>query len=157
VVCESIGQEVFMKILIGTDGSAHSRKAVEECCRLFAETRNLEVKIASTYETIVPLDAFGVAARNVEQDWKTAEENAERIVRSAEKTIRKRLPQVKTETDVALDYPEHFIIEQARDWKADLIVVGSHGRGFLGRLALGSVSDAIVHHAPCPVMVVHET
>ena len=47
------------------------------------------------------------------------------------------------------------IIELAREWGADLIVVGSHGRGFWGRL-LGSVSTGVVHHAPCSVLVVRK-
>ena len=46
------------------------------------------------------------------------------------------------------------INETARG-KADLIVVGSHGRGFWGRL-LGSVSNGVVHHAPCSVLVVRK-
>jgi nucleotide-binding universal stress UspA family protein len=37
---------------------------------------------------------------------------------------------------------------------ADLIVVGTHGRGRVGRLVLGSVSDHVVRHAPCPVLIV---
>jgi len=50
--------------------------------------------------------------------------------------------------------PSRMIIESATNWGADLIVVGSHGRGFWGRVMLGSVSDAILHHAPCSVLVV---
>ena len=38
---------------------------------------------------------------------------------------------------------------------ADLLVVGSHGRGVIARTLLGSVSDYVVRHAPCPVLVVH--
>ena len=49
------------------------------------------------------------------------------------------------------------IIETAKDWNADLIVVGSHGRGFWGRTMIGSVSDSVIHHAPCSVLVVRKT
>jgi universal stress protein A len=61
------------------------------------------------------------------------------------------------------DDAEHFLrvghaaeaIEKtARDWAADLIVMGSHGRGGLGRALLGSVSETVVRHAPCPVLIV---
>lgn len=48
---------------------------------------------------------------------------------------------------------DRAIIETAKEWEADLIVVGSHGRGFWGRLTAGSVSDSLVHHAPCSVLV----
>ena len=67
-----------------------------------------------------------------------------------------------------LDLPadtEHFvrigpvadiIDKTALDWFADLIVIGSHGRTGLGRLVLGSVSDAVIHKATCPVLVIRE-
>jgi nucleotide-binding universal stress UspA family protein len=47
------------------------------------------------------------------------------------------------------------IIDKAERWRADLIVVGSHGYGFWGRL-LGSVSNYVVHNAPCSVLVVRK-
>jgi nucleotide-binding universal stress UspA family protein len=50
--------------------------------------------------------------------------------------------------------PGETILEAARAESADLIVVGTHGRGPVGRLFLGSVSDHVVRHARCPVTVV---
>ena len=50
--------------------------------------------------------------------------------------------------------PGESIIEAARAEGADLIVVGSHGRGTVGRVLIGSVSDHVVRNAPCPVLVV---
>lgn len=46
------------------------------------------------------------------------------------------------------------ICEKADEWNAELIVMGSHGRGFLGGAWFGSVSDKVIHHAPCSVMIV---
>ncbi len=50
--------------------------------------------------------------------------------------------------------PGDSIVEAAGAERADMIVVGSHGRSGLGRALLGSVSDYVVRHAPCPVMIV---
>ena len=50
--------------------------------------------------------------------------------------------------------PGESIIEAAQAEAADMIVVGSHGRGTVGRVLIGSVSDHVVRHAPCPVLVV---
>ncbi len=50
--------------------------------------------------------------------------------------------------------PGESIIEAARSEQVDFVVVGSHGRGTVGRFFLGSVSDHVVHNAPCPVVVV---
>jgi nucleotide-binding universal stress UspA family protein len=50
--------------------------------------------------------------------------------------------------------PGESIVDAAIAERADLIVVGSHGRGAVGRFLIGSVSDHVVRHAPCPVLVV---
>ena len=50
--------------------------------------------------------------------------------------------------------PATTIVEEARDWQADLIVVGSHGRTGIQRLLLGSVAQAVVSRASCSVEVV---
>ena len=52
--------------------------------------------------------------------------------------------------------PRTVIIDEAKKWNADLIVVGSHGRTGLTRLLLGSVAQAIVVHGPCSIEVVRE-
>ncbi|NER79825.1 MAG: universal stress protein [Leptolyngbya sp. SIO1D8] len=51
--------------------------------------------------------------------------------------------------------PGPAICKAAREGQAELIVVGSHGRKGLSEMILGSVSNYIVHHAPCSVMVIH--
>ena len=144
-----------MKILIGTDGSSYSQKAIEECCRMFAGKKDLQIKIVSNYEAVIPLDAFATSAQFADERNQAAHEQAERIVADALETIEKQLAEAKITTAVAMDFPERYIVESAKDWKADLIVVGSHGRGFWGRLTLGSVSNAIIHHAPCSVLIIH--
>jgi nucleotide-binding universal stress UspA family protein len=57
-------------------------------------------------------------------------------------------------TRILCGAPKQAIVEEAEEWGADLIVVGSHGYGFWERMFLGSVSSAVVHHAPCSVLVV---
>ncbi len=146
-----------MKILIATDGSGYSQKAIEECCRMFSEKKDLEIKIISSYEAVVPLDAFATTAQFSEERDQAAREQAEKYVADAAEMINKKLPEAKIKTMVTMDFPERFIVEEAQNWKADLIIVGSHGRGFWGRLTLGSVSNAVIHHAPCSVLIVSRT
>jgi len=50
--------------------------------------------------------------------------------------------------------PKASLIEAIREWEADLVVVGSHGMTHLERMFLGSVSHALVTHAPCSVEIV---
>lgn len=50
--------------------------------------------------------------------------------------------------------PQHEILAAAREWNADLIVVGTHGRGGLTRVLLGSTAESLIRHATIPVLVV---
>lgn len=50
--------------------------------------------------------------------------------------------------------PADEIVSAAREWNADLIVIGSHGRSGVSRLVLGSTAESVLRHAPCPVVVV---
>ncbi|MEW6223131.1 MAG: universal stress protein [Chloroflexota bacterium] len=50
--------------------------------------------------------------------------------------------------------PGDMIVSAAEAERADMVIVGSHGRGAVGRLFIGSVSEHVVRHAPCPVLVV---
>jgi universal stress protein A len=50
--------------------------------------------------------------------------------------------------------PHHAILESAKAWDADLIVMGTHGRSGLARLVLGSTTEAVIRHSPIPVLVV---
>jgi nucleotide-binding universal stress UspA family protein len=50
--------------------------------------------------------------------------------------------------------PEQEIVKAARDWPADIVVVGSHGRAGLAHLLVGSVAESVLRHAPCPVLLI---
>lgn len=61
---------------------------------------------------------------------------------------------VSTELESQVGDPGHQLCQIARDWDADLIVVGRRGRTGLAEAFLGSVSNYVVHHAPCSVLVI---
>ncbi len=71
----------------------------------------------------------------------------------AAKVLAKRFPGWSVRAEAALDDPAHGLLARAEAWPADLLVVGSHGRGFLGRVLLGSVSDKVVRHARVDVRI----
>lgn len=60
---------------------------------------------------------------------------------------------VEVETKIVLGEPGPAICEVATDVGAGLVVIGSHGHGWLRRVFLGSVSQHVLQHAPCPVLV----
>ncbi|MEM7773137.1 MAG: universal stress protein [Cyanobacteria bacterium P01_E01_bin.6] len=63
---------------------------------------------------------------------------------------------VKTEFTQSAGSPGTAICNLAKTWEADLVMVGSHGRKGLSEMILGSVSNYVMHHASCSVLVVHE-
>ena len=146
-----------MKILITTDGSEFSRAAIEKCCEMLKILENPEIKVISVYEQTAPMAAepFAISAQYYQEIMDLARKQCEVYVADSAEQIRKTLNGANpaVETEVYLGAPARVVVDEAIEWGADLIVVGSHGRGFWGRLTLGSVSDAIVHHAHCSVLV----
>ena len=65
-------------------------------------------------------------------------------------------PATTIEPRIEIGDPAAVICMIARDLAVDVVVVGSHGKGFLSRVLLGSVSEHVARHAPCPVLVVRE-
>jgi nucleotide-binding universal stress UspA family protein len=61
---------------------------------------------------------------------------------------------IPIEVNVLKGHPQHKILDIAEEWHSDMIVLGSHGRQGFSRFVLGSVSLAVVSHAPCTVTVV---
>lgn len=149
-----------MKILIATDGSDFSHAAIETTCKMIRNAENTSIKVVSVYQQPMMTAAapYTISAGYnpaLEQELK---EFAMQNASQAEQEIRKYFPDLenKISTHVLCGSPAQTIIEEAENWGADLIVVGSHGYGFWERMFLGSVSNTIVHHAPCSVLVVRK-
>lgn len=146
-----------MKVLLATDGSSYSEMAIKKLCALFEESDNTKIRIISVAEPVlVGTDPMGVSAAYYEQTVEEALKSASKAVEKAESEIRQHLPWIGNDlTSAVITGPaKSAIVEEAERWKADLIIVGSHGHGFWGRALIGSVSDAVLHHAPCSVLVV---
>ena len=148
-----------MRILIATDGSDYSKAAVEQACRLVINPLNAEILIVSAYEDTYPItsEPFAVSAEYYQQVEAAVRDQAGVFVEDAKKAIQDKFSgaDLVISTEVLRGSPDQEILNKAKEWNADLIVVGSHGRGFWGRL-LGSVSNGVVHHAPCSVLVVRQ-
>lgn len=134
-----------MKILLATDGSEHSGAAA----RAVAEQpwpEGTEVKVMSmvnpllySIEEIGLYDGGGI-------------DRARRAIGAAAQILARA--GVKTEAEVIAGRPDRRIAREAREWGADLIVVGTEDRRGLRRLIAGSVSERVAGHAHCSVKVV---
>ena len=146
-------KEGVVKILIGVDDSAHSKAALEYVKKMQWPAGTKVVALSAAASPVLAhtvVDAGGMswvqAAEKVE--YQQAEEFTSRVEREL------RDAGLATEARVTPGDPGVRLVETARGWGADLLVVGSHGRTGLGKLLMGSVASHVVTHAPCNVLVV---
>jgi nucleotide-binding universal stress UspA family protein len=151
---------VDVKVLLPTEGSKFSMTAIRKFCRMFEESENTEVEIFTAAEpAYTPTEPFGVSAEYIHDLDEAALKKANDVVSRAEAKVREEFPGLTTglTTKVVQGAPAQAIVEEAEKWGADLVIMGSHGYGFWRRALLGSVSNAVVHHAPCSVLVVRSS
>lgn len=144
-----------MKILLATDGTKHSEAAIEKL-KSFDSKQISEIKIVSIVDMAIPitLNTYeGVAPTTLEIE-NNARENAHKILADTAAELALSFPNSTITTEVLLGSPDSKIVENAEEIGADIIVVGSHGYNRWERLLLGSVSDSVVRHSHCSVLVV---
>ncbi len=83
-----------------------------------------------------------------------AEKVSAALIRHVGLKIRDAFKTTHVEEEVVKGKAREKLLEIAESWPADLVIVGSHGRSGVNRFLLGSVSDAVVSHAPCSVIVI---
>ena len=139
----------FGRILIATDGSRHSERAVRAGLELAS---SLGSKVLAMYiiDRSFRLD-FPVETVGYKKDvYEKLSVEGKDALRYAKKEGEKMGIKVRTEIHDGL--PSHEIIERAEDF--DLVVMGTLGRTGIKRVLLGSVAQEVIKRAPCPVLVV---
>lgn len=138
-------------ILVGVDGSKESLDAAHFAQGL-AEQTGARVTYAFALEPpqVIPV---GPLSGYVTTSVPRSEEDLEKARRFLDALVAER-PAVKASSRVELGEPSDALCEVAGQLGVDLLVVGARGHGAGRRFLLGSVSDRVVHHAPCPVLVV---
>ena len=141
-----------MKILLAVDGSPYSEDAAE----VVAETpwpAATIVRVLNAVEDVIPFaTAFWYGPRNsLGYVQRQMTERAEQVCTRAVELLRVR--GLKTEVVVREGDARSVIVDEAKEWPADLIVLGSHGHS-TRRCLLRSIAQAVITHAPCSVEVV---
>jgi len=145
-----------MRILIGTDGSEDALAAAQRGLEILASEVTVELVCVAEPPAIVHAGmesgfAGGIATpEEIDAAWAVAIGGA---TTALERTV-DALGTASIETRVERGEPGAVLCERAKAASADVVVVGSRGRGAIRRLLLGSVSSYVVHNAPCPVLVV---
>ena len=141
-----------MKILLAIDGSRASQDAVDEITRR-PWPIGTAVRIINVIRLYTPpASEFVLPVTTFDDIRQQQMDNAERLTARAGELVAE--PGLSVETIVREGDARSAILDEAENWGADLIVLGSHGRTGLKRLVLGSVAQAVVAHAHCSVEVV---
>jgi nucleotide-binding universal stress UspA family protein len=133
------------RVLLATDLSPASSGATDQALEL-ARTLHADLLVVSVIDAETPL-APGPVPR-MDQRRAAREFAAQAIV------VQGRRVGVSVEFLVWEGDAGPAIVEAAQSEAADMIIVGTRGRNRVERLVLGSVSDHVVRHAPCPVLIV---
>jgi nucleotide-binding universal stress UspA family protein len=136
---------MYKNIVLAYDGSKFSNKALQEAISI-AKSSGGSLLILSVVDIT---DEFESEAPGL------TDKMTEKLLKSAQKALGKAVAaKVKAKVEVHVGDAYEMIVEIARKKKADIIVMGSHGRTGLTRLLMGSVTSRVIGHAPCSVIVV---
>lgn len=139
-------------ILVGIDFSPHSKRAVAEAVQL-AKRLQAALHVVHVYE---PLPVSTLESTSLHDDMLSlvSRERAARCgqgVQLCERMVAGRVPYTFHVVD---GMPLDGLLEAIAKLKPELVIVGSHGRGAIKRLLLGSISTALCHRCPVPLLVV---
>lgn len=142
---------MYDRILVPTDGSLAVERAVEHAIDLAgahdASMDALYVVNAASYGGLPMETAWDGVGTALREEGTAAVERVEELVDD-------RDPSIDVETFVVDGSPSRSIVDHARTTDCDLVVMGTHGRGGIDRLLLGSVAERVVRRSPVPVTTV---
>jgi nucleotide-binding universal stress UspA family protein len=145
---------LYTQILMPVDGSPTSDKALDEAIRL-ARLNGARLRLLHVVDELSYVNGFEPAMNYLKDTLPLMHEAGEKLLAHAREKAHAQ--GVVADSVLIVGRPgrlwEH-VATQASGVKADLVVVGSHGRRGLGRALMGSDAEQIVRHAPVPVLVV---
>lgn len=154
---------LFNKILVPLDGSEHSGRALETALEI-AKKFDSKIALLHVYSiTVTPvvipepttLNPTGVpiaTSVEVSKMVDAARDSGKKILADGEQKM--RAESVQVETFLREGNSEQEIVKAAKEGQFDLIVIGARGIHRIRDLLMGSVTEGVVKHAPCPVLVV---
>lgn len=144
---------IYQRILVPIDGSATSERALQEAIRL-AEGQS-RLRLVYVLEEVFPLDTEGYAFIDYSSLQEAVRLTGERALAQAAEKVRQSGTAVETMLlEMKGERIASVITGESRQWPADLIVIGTHGRSGLNRLLMGSVAEGVVRSASVPVLLV---
>jgi len=144
---------MYQRILVPIDGSATSERSLQEAIKL--ADGKAQLRLVYVIEEVYQLDAVGFGYIDYAALHEEVRKTGERaLAQAAEKVQRSGMTAETALLEVLGRRVADVIDSDALDWKADLIVIGTHGRSGLNRLLLGSVAEDVVRGTSVPVLLV---
>ncbi|MDO5099122.1 MAG: universal stress protein [Corynebacterium sp.] len=140
-------------VVVGVDGSDVSQQATDFA---FAEAQARGTKLIAIHTWMdmqVQASLAGLAA--AQQEWNIVEDEQTQLLEERLAPMLEKYPDVEVDMVITRDRPIRALVDASKD--AQLLVVGSHGRGGFRGMLLGSTSRALLQSAPCPMVVVRPT
>ena len=153
---------MFEKILVPVDNSNHSRNALEAAIQI-AKKFSGKITLIHVYSSVFPMMPVGEPSTlspgipvspppRLPRFTELAQERGERTLADLKRKAETELPEVNTILEKGHAVQE--IISAARGGDFDLIVMGARGVSHIREMLLGSVTDGVIHHVDCPVLVI---
>jgi len=154
---------LFEKILVPLDGSEHSLRALEIAIQI-AKKFDGKITLIHVYSvtirpvimpeptTLTPPMIPAMTPAEVSKAVEATRKAGASILVDGEQKV--KAEEVQVETTLREGHTVQEIVKTTKEGKFDLIVIGGRGISKIRELLLGSVTDGVIHHAPCPVLVI---
>lgn len=144
---------MYRRILVPIDGSQASERALQEAVALASGAA--QFRLVHVLEEIYLMEPEGYAQIDMTNVQNALRQSGERTLAAAAAKVQQSGATAETVLlDANGERIPSVIVNEARQWTADLIVLGTHGRSGLDRLLLGSVAEGVTRIAPVPVLLV---
>lgn len=144
---------MYRKILVPMDGSETAALGLQEAIKL-AKGNGATLKAIHVVDDLVLINTQYAPQLLYDQMLATRRTGGTRVLEAAQAAARENGIELQVELLDTFGGPADQIVEQAKTWGADLIVMGTHGRRGLRRLALGSDAEMVLRASTVPVLFV---
>jgi len=147
---------MYQRILVPVDGSDPSKRGLDEALKIALElgSKIRLLHVVDDASLAMPVGAFAV---NMSELLASLAQAGEQILAEAKRIAQARGVVVDTTTrHCSAGRVSDAIVQEAAEWRSDLIVIGTHGRRGAGRFFLGSDAEQVLRVAPAPVLLVRD-
>ena len=157
--CKALTLEIvmFKRIMVAIDGSKTSNRALREAIKIGKDQRAM-LRLIHVVDEMPAYITMGEVSYSIEDYRKSMREGGRKVLAAA--AAKAKVSRVRFDTKLAVTAGLSTRIwevmnKEAKRWRADLIVIGTHGRRGFDRFIVGSVAEGIIRASGMPVLVVH--